>query len=81
MKGNKLKIIPNKLLDKKNSLIIDDSSYDCENLDTEIFIFSNLNINLTNLPICLKKIYCKNEIEEQIKNFEIKLPFGNEIDF
>jgi len=84
LEGNNFRFLPKQILNIKNSLIdIEDTTYDIDNLDVncEILVFKFLNCDLTNLPIGLKQIYFKKELEEEIKNFNIKLPFGCEIIF
>ena len=58
-------------------LIIDETSYEINNLniETEMLIFSDLNIKLTNLPINLKEIWLS--IYSRIPH--IKLPLGCKI--
>ena len=70
---NNLRIIPVELLEIKQILYIDETSYKINNLDddAEILIFSNLETEITNLPICLKEIW----LYEAIINYNIKLPF------
>lgn len=82
LEGNNLRFLPKQILNIKNSLIdIEDTTYDIDNLDVncEILVFRFLNCDLTNLPIGLKQIYFKKDLEEKINNFNIKLPFGCEI--
>ena len=76
---NKLTSIPKEILKIKDKLIIDETGYNIDNLDldTEILIFSELKSALTNLPVSLKEIYLK----EDIKDYNIKLPFGCKIKF
>ena len=76
---NKLTSLPIEILNIKKSLIIDETSYEINNLslDTEILIFSNLSIELTNLPITLKEIWLKKGIDDKL----IKIPFGCEIKY
>ena len=56
--NNKLSSLPKKIIQIKNSLNINETCYEINNLDIEckILIFSELNINITNLPIDLKEI-------------------------
>jgi len=58
----------------KHKLCIDDSSYDINNLniDNKFLVFTQLNIKLNNLPFNIKEIWLKSDI----KNYNIKLPFG-----
>jgi Leucine-rich repeat (LRR) protein len=76
---NKIMILPNEILKIKKALIIDETSYEINNLnvETEMLIFLNLNTELTNLPIGLKEIW----INEEMKVTNIKLPFGCEIKY
>lgn len=83
LENNKLKKLPVEILDIKNALEINETSYDIENLDidTEIIILKNLNSNLLNLPMSLYKIYCSENIKDKIEKNDIKLPFGCEIEY
>ena len=56
---------------------IDETSYEINNLDIEcsIIIFSELKINIGNLPVNIKEIWLNN----LIKNPNIKIPFGCKI--
>ena len=56
---------------------IDETSYEINNLDISctILIFSELKINIRNLPINIKEIW----LNDRIKNPNIKLPFGCEL--
>jgi Leucine-rich repeat (LRR) protein len=76
LKYNKIKILPNEILKIKKVLIIDETSYEINNLnvETEILIFYNLKIELKNLPVSLKEIWINKELKTNIK-----LPFGCEI--
>lgn len=62
---------------------IDDSADDIDNLDIncEILIFSNLQKDLTNLPVSLKRLYFKKDLREQFGKYNIKISFGCEIVF
>ena len=70
---NKLQSLPIEILKIKNTLEIDDSSYDIDNLNinNKILIFSNLKDKLNNLPINRKEIWLKSNI----KNYDIKITF------
>ena len=76
---NKIMILPNEILKIKKALIIDETSYEINNLNIEskILIFSNLKIKLTNLPVSLKEIW----ISKGLEVINIKLPFGCEIKY
>lgn len=78
--NNKLKQIPNNLLNIKKYLYMNETSYDIDNLDidTDILIFTDLNTSLTNLPISLREIHFN---KKYIKDYNIKLPFGCKIEF
>ena len=79
LSNNKLQSLPAEILKVKNALIINESSYDINNLniDNEILIFSNLTDKLYNLPFNTTEIWLKS----YIKNDLIKLPFGCVIKF
>jgi len=66
--------LPAEILKIKNILIIDNSSYDINNLniDNEILIFSHLTNKLNNLPFNIKEIW----LNSDKKNYDIKLPFA-----
>lgn len=72
--NNKLRSLSKGILKIKNIITIDETSYDINNLDNdnEILIFSNLNQEITNLPINTKEIWLK----EGIEDVNIKVPFG-----
>jgi len=82
---NKLQSLPAEILKIKQSLCINESSYDINNLniENEILIFSKLTKKLNNLPINTKEIWLKSniQIKSNIQNFDIKLPFGCVIKF
>ena len=74
LNNNQLSILPTKITQIINKLIIDETSYQINNLDTEckILIFSELKINISNLPINLKEIWLskklkKKEIDKKVK--------------
>jgi hypothetical protein len=71
--------MPTEILKIKNILLIDETSYDINNInmENEILIFSNLNIKLSNLPINTKEIW----LNKNIINYEIKTPFNCVINF
>jgi Leucine-rich repeat (LRR) protein len=73
---NKLTILPVEIQNILNNLIIDDTSYQINNIsyDTEILIFMNLNNNLENLPLTLKTLYLHKSID--LTKHTIKLPFS-----
>ena len=77
LKNNKLTSLPVELLNIKNNIIIDDTSYDINNLDIDckILLFNSLNIPLENLPSSLTHIWLK---KQNISDVNIKLPFGCE---
>ena len=77
--NNKLTSLLAEILNIKKSLIIDETSYEINNLslDTEILIFNKLSIELTNLPITLKEIWLNGGININL----IKIPFGCEIKY
>jgi len=67
--------LPAKILIIKNRLVINDSSYNFDNLNinNEILIFRQLDKKkISNLPFNTKEIWLKSDI----KNPDIKLPFN-----
>jgi hypothetical protein len=72
--NNKLSLLPVEILNIKNIIYIDETSYDINNLNlqNEILIFSNLTKEITNLPINTKEI----RLNKEIKNVNIKIHFG-----
>jgi Leucine-rich repeat (LRR) protein len=79
LNNNSLSSLPAKILKIKNIIVIDETSYDINNInmENEILIFSNLKIKLSNLPINTKEIWLK----KKIINYEIKTPFNCVINF
>ena len=77
--NNKLSSLPAEILKIKNKILIDETSYDINNInmENEILIFSYLKIKLSNLPINTKEIW----LNKKIINYEIKTPFNCEINF
>ena len=75
--NNKLTSLPEDILNIKNIINIDETSYEITNLDAKCkkLIFSKLNINIKNLPINIKEIW----LSDEINNPNIKLQFGCEI--
>lgn len=73
--------IPQPILKISKIIILDESSYQINNLDLEceFLLFNKLEISLGNLPFNLKVIWLENSIN--IENLEIKLPFGCEIKY
>jgi hypothetical protein len=71
--NNQLSSLPVEILKIKKCIYINETSYDINNFDlqNEILIFSELNKEITNLPINMKEIWLKKGI-----NVNIKLPFG-----
>jgi hypothetical protein len=76
---NKLSYLPKSILDIKNSLMIDTTGYQINNLspDCEFLIFSYLFDSIDNLPFGIKEIWLK----KSITVYKIKLPFGCEIKY
>jgi len=76
---NQLTNLPAEILKIKNSLRIDETSYEINNMnyDTKIIVFTNLIKQITNLPISLKKLWIKKKIDINL----IKIPFGCEIKY
>ena len=74
---NQINILPNEILKIKKALVVDETSYEINNLnmESEILIFIDLKIELKNLPACLKEIW----INKNLEVTNIKLPFGCEI--
>ena len=79
LENNSLSSLPAKILKIKNIIVIDETSYDINNInmENEILIFSNLKIKLSNLPINTKEIW----LNKNIINYEIKTPFNCTINF
>ena len=77
LRNNQLTKIPVDILKIKNSLAIDETSYEINNMDneTEIIFFTNLNEKITNLPVSIKEIWIREGIDESL----IKIPFGCKI--
>jgi len=77
---NKLEIIPSEIINIKNAMLINESSYVINNLniDTEVLIFSNLNMSLDNLPINVKVVWLNYWLKDKNK---IKLPFECELKY
>ena len=77
--NNQLKSLPTEIgnLINMQYLLIDETSYEINNLDIEckILIFSKLNIKIMNLPVNLKEIW----LRKNIKKYDIKLPFNCKI--
>ena len=71
---NKLESLPAEIFKIKNILVINDTSYDINNLniDNEIIIFTNISAKINNLPINTKEIWLNSHIKKDL----IKLPFG-----
>ncbi len=81
LQDNNIKKLPIEILDIKESLIIDKTSYDIDNMhdDAEILILTSLDKEINNLPISLKEIWLK---EGFVGDTDlIKVPFGCEIKF
>jgi hypothetical protein len=78
LNNNKLTSLPAELLNIKNNIMIDATSYDINNLDIDckILLFTSLNIPLKNLPSSLTHIQLN---KQYIFDVNIKLPFGCEI--
>ena len=76
LSNNKLTSLPVEILNIIKILVIDDTSYQINNIsyDTKFLIFSNLNNNLENLPIILKTLYIHKRID--LTEHTIKLPFS-----
>ena len=79
LSNNQLLSLQTKILNIKNILLIDVSSYNINNLniDNEILIFSNLKDKINNLPFNIKEIWLKSDI----KNYDIKLPINCKIKY
>ena len=75
---NQLTSLPVELLNIKNNITINHTSYDINNLDIDckILLFSSLYSLLENLPSSLTHIWLK---KHYICDANIKLPFGCEI--
>ena len=92
--NNKLTSLPVELLNIKNNIIINATSYDINNLDIDckILLFASLCSPLENLPSSLTHIWLKKQYmnlpsslthiwlkKQYICDVNIKLPFGCEI--
>ena len=79
LEDNQLSSLPAEILKIKNIIVIDETSYDINNInmENEILIFSYLKIKLSNLPINTKEIW----LNKEIINYEIKTPFNCVINF
>ncbi len=77
--NNKLKSIPRELLIIKESLSMDETSYEIDNMDfdNEIIILINSKIKITNLPIGLKEIWLWYNADINI----CKIPFGCKVKY
>lgn len=77
--NNKITNLPIDILEIKDILYIDETSYEINNMNVEIeiIIFSELSTEINNLPINLKEIWQKEGIDETL----IKIPFGCEIKY
>ena len=73
---NQLTSLPVEILNFINILYLDNTSYRINNIpnNTEFLIFSNLNKNLDNLPLILRKLYLHEDID--LTKYTIKLPFS-----
>jgi Leucine-rich repeat (LRR) protein len=80
LNNNSLRSLPAEILKIKNKIIINETSYDINNInmENEILIFSKLQIKLSNLPINTKEIWLN---KKKIINYEIKTPFNCVINF
>ena len=72
--SNQLQNLPAEIFKIKNILVINDTSYDINNLniDNEIIIFDNLTDKINNLPFNIKEIWLKSKIT----NYNFKIPFN-----
>ena len=79
LNNNSLTNLPTEILNIKNSLIINETSYEINNIDneTEIIVLTNLKEKINNLPISLKEIWLRIDIDESL----IKIPFGCDIKY
>ena len=79
LENNQLINLPADILNIKNSLMIDETSYEINNMEyeTEIIVFTNLIEEINNLPMSLKEIWLKKDININL----IKIPFGCEIKY
>jgi Leucine-rich repeat (LRR) protein len=77
--NNKLESLPTSILKIKQALLIDQTSYQINNLniEAEILIFSSLENKLENLPTCLREIW----IIKGNSDIEHKLPFNCELKY
>ena len=74
--NNQLTSLPVEIINILTKVFIDDTSYQINNIsnDTEFLIFRQLNKNLENLPIILRKLYLHKDIN--LTKHTIKLPFS-----
>ena len=77
--NNKLKNLPLEILKIKNKLVINETSYEIDNMDpdAEFIVLTDLTKKICNLPITLKEIWLKEGIAASL----IKVPFGCEIKY
>ena len=81
LENNKLTSLSYSIKDlgKLTELYINDSSYEIDNLDPEceILVLGSIQNKITNLPVNLKELYLKKDIDISM----IKIPFGCEIKY
>jgi Leucine-rich repeat (LRR) protein len=89
LNDNNLTKLPVEFLKIKNISMMDETSYEINNMDpeAEFIILSSLITKITNLPITLKEIWLKKDLKEErlfkkkIDASLIKVPFGCEIKY
>lgn len=81
--NNDLVFLPFEILEIKDALFIDYSSYDVLNIqeNVDFLIFYDINGDLTNLPLNLKNIWIKDNKDNKDNHIKIKLPFGCTINY
>ena len=79
LSSNRFSSLPTSILKIKQILLIDETSYQIDNLnmETEILIFSELENKLENLPMSLTQIW----IKKGNPHIEHKLPFNCELKY
>jgi Leucine-rich repeat (LRR) protein len=77
--NNNLTSLSSEILKIKNKLLIDETSYEINNmdLDAEFIVLSSLEKEITNLLITLKEIWLKEGIDGSL----IKVPFSCKIKY
>ena len=79
LENNSLTCLSPEILKIKNKLVIDETSYEINNMDpdAEFIILSSLKTEICNLPVTLKEIWLTDDIDVSL----IKVPVGCEINY